>query len=43
MKKIVLLAALIIFSVTTFTGCETTEGAGKDIEKAGEKVQDIAK
>jgi predicted small secreted protein len=24
------------------TGCETMEGAGKDIEKAGDKIQDAA-
>lgn len=23
-------------------GCNTTEGAGKDIERAGEKIQDAA-
>lgn len=40
MKKLVLLAALIIVSVTAFTGCETTKGAGRDIERAGEKIQD---
>ena len=26
----------------SLTGCKTTEGAGKDIEKAGEKIQDAA-
>jgi predicted small secreted protein len=25
------------------TGCNTTEGVGKDIEKAGNKIQDAAK
>lgn len=25
------------------TGCETIEGAGKDIEKAGESVQDAVR
>ena len=26
----------------TIAGCETTEGFGKDVEKAGEKIQDAA-
>lgn len=42
MKKLILLAAIAVLSVTAFTGCETTEGAGKDIERAGEKIQDAA-
>lgn len=25
-----------------FSGCHTMDGAGKDIEKAGEKIQDAA-
>jgi predicted small secreted protein len=38
------LVALAVFLLGTlaFTGCHTMEGAGKDIEKAGEKVQDAA-
>jgi entericidin A len=43
MKKLILLAAIAVLSVTVFTGCETTKGAGKDIERAGEKIQDAAK
>jgi predicted small secreted protein len=35
---------LTLFSLAAFsiTACETVEGAGKDIEKAGEAVQDAA-
>jgi predicted small secreted protein len=37
MKKIVLiLAALSVFSLSA---CNTMQGAGKDVEKAGDKVQ----
>lgn len=32
--------AVITFSLT---GCETLDGAGRDIENAGEAVQDAAK
>lgn len=32
-------AAFVTMSVTA---CETTKGAGKDIEKAGDKIQDVA-
>lgn len=38
-------ALLAIFLASTFAlaGCNTIEGAGKDIESGGEKVQDTAK
>ncbi|HYN54036.1 MAG TPA: entericidin A/B family lipoprotein [Methylotenera sp.] len=29
-------------AVTTLTGCNTMEGAGKDIERGGEKIKDEA-
>lgn len=35
------LAALILYALTV-TGCNTIEGAGKDIERGGEKLQDAA-
>jgi predicted small secreted protein len=40
MKRIlfVLLASLYLLA-----GCNTLEGAGKDIQKAGEKIEDAAK
>jgi predicted small secreted protein len=36
--------ALIAFAVGSLalTACNTMDGAGKDIEKAGEKIQDAA-
>jgi entericidin A len=38
--------SLVILSalwVAFTTGCNTTKGVGKDIEKAGNKIQDAAK
>jgi predicted small secreted protein len=37
----ILLATLAL--ATFATGCNTVAGAGKDIERGGEKVQDTAK
>lgn len=34
--------ALFVLLVV-LTGCNTLEGAGKDVERAGEEVQDVAK
>jgi predicted small secreted protein len=43
MKKFVLmLAALALTAPVLLTGCNTVQGAGKDIEKAGDKVQQEA-
>ena len=38
-----MLLAIAVVSVTAFTGCNTTKGAGEDIERAGEKIQDAVK
>jgi predicted small secreted protein len=42
MKRILiaLLAAVILSSA--LTGCRTARGAGEDLEKAGQKIQDKA-
>ena len=43
MKKLMLvLAGLSIASSVLLTGCNTVQGAGRDVEKAGQKVQDEA-
>ena len=42
MKKLVAVLALL-FAAGLMTGCNTIEGAGKDIERGGEKVQGAAK
>ena len=35
--------AMILASAFVLTGCNTVAGAGKDMERGGEKVQDTAK
>jgi predicted small secreted protein len=37
-----LFAALFLAASLTFIGCETTEGAGRDIQAAGEAIEDAA-
>ena len=34
---------ILIAAVLVLAGCNTLEGAGKDIQKAGEKIEDAAK
>ena len=41
LKKIVLLALLLSLTAPII-GCNTMEGAGKDMEKGGENLQDSA-
>src|SRR4051812_5462718 len=41
-KKIVLLLAMLSFGLMPLAGCNTVQGAGKDVERAGQKVQDEA-
>lgn len=42
-RRFSLLALLALaFGALMLTGCQTMEGAGKDIERAGEKIQDKA-
>ena len=40
MKRLLLTLLLLSFSSAFLIGCNTVEGAGKDIEAAGEEVQD---
>lgn len=42
MKRIIALALLSLFSVGTLAACNTMSGAGQDIQKAGEKIEDKA-
>ena len=37
-----LLAAAFALGLLALSGCNTMDGAGKDIENAGEKIQDAA-
>ena len=41
--QVLLLATITALSAFLGTGCETMQGAGKDIEKTGNKIQDAAK
>ena len=43
MKRLVALMMLSLFSVAVLSGCNTVAGAGKDVQKAGEKVEGAAK
>jgi predicted small secreted protein len=41
MKK--LAAVVVLMTMAVLTGCNTVQGAGKDIERGGEKIQNGAK
>jgi predicted small secreted protein len=41
-KSQILLLLILLCSGLALTACETMEGAGRDIEHAGENVQDAA-
>lgn len=42
MKKFILTLAALCSVAALTTACNTMNGAGKDIERAGEKIQDSA-
>lgn len=42
MKRLISLALLAMFSVSFLAACNTVKGAGKDVEKVGDKMQDKA-
>ena len=42
MKRLIALMMLALFSTATLTACNTMAGAGKDVQKAGEKVEQKA-
>jgi predicted small secreted protein len=39
-KRIVVLLCITVLLTIVNTGCNTAHGFGKDMEKAGEKIQD---
>ncbi len=41
MRNLIILSCLIIFAGGALSACNTVEGLGKDVEKAGEKIQKI--
>lgn len=46
MKRLLALALAATFALPSFallSGCNTVEGAGKDIQKGGEKIKDEAR
>ena len=42
MKRLTALLLLAMFSMSTLTACNTVAGAGKDMQKAGSKVETTA-
>ena len=42
MKRLFALLILVMFASATLTACNTMAGAGKDVQKAGEKVEQKA-
>lgn len=42
MKHLITILAASLLSLTSLTACNTIEGVGKDLQKAGEKIEDAA-
>lgn len=42
MKRMIVLMLLAMFSIGTLTACNTVKGVGKDVQKAGDKVEEVA-
>ena len=42
MKRLLALIVVTMFSMGTLTACNTMAGAGKDVQKVGEKVEEKA-
>ncbi len=42
MKRLIALALLSVFSMSFITACNTIKGAGQDVQKVGEKVEQKA-
>ncbi|HEX5663896.1 MULTISPECIES: entericidin A/B family lipoprotein [unclassified Lysobacter] len=42
MKRLTALLLLALFSAGTLTACNTVKGAGQDVQKVGEEVEDAA-
>ena len=42
MKRLIAVMLLAMFSTATLTACNTMAGAGKDVQKVGEKVEQKA-
>lgn len=42
MKRIVNASLLVVLTLGLLTACNTVKGFGKDVQKAGEKVEDAS-
>ncbi len=42
MKRMIAVVMLAMFSTAMLSACNTMAGAGKDVQKAGEKIEDKA-
>jgi entericidin A len=42
MKRVSTAIVLAVF-IAVAAGCNTVQGVGKDVQKAGEKIEDVAK
>lgn len=42
MKRLTALLLMALFTMGTLTACNTMAGAGQDVQKVGEKVEDKA-
>jgi entericidin A len=42
MKRLLALMLLTLFATGTLTACNTVKGAGQDVQKVGEEVEDAA-
>jgi entericidin A len=42
MKRLMAMLLMALFSTAVLSGCNTIAGAGKDVQKAGEAVEDTA-
>ena len=40
MKRLTALMLLAMFSIAALTACNTVQGVGRDVQKAGEAVED---
>ena len=43
MKKIILIAVASLAVSFALSGCNTVKGVGQDLQKAGEKIEDVAR
>lgn len=43
MKKIIMLVVASLTVSLTLSGCNTVKGVGQDLQKAGERIEDVAR